>query len=491
MREKIQIALIVLLGLILRLLYVQQRGIWYDDAFSILLAKQSLAQIISGTAADTMPPLYYFLLHFWMMVSMKIVWIRLLNLVIFYGVLGFAYQITKHIVSSKAGLIAIFLLSISPFLIYHTQEVRMYMLLAFCQVGYFYYFIRWIDSEQPEKKVYVFGMILFATGALYSHNLAIFGLVIPGIYLLVKRQISQTMHWIVTIIGSLLLFTPWLVLVPGQIEKIQTAFWTPRPGILQIIQSIYSLLSFIPQPSPWIMISGVLSFQILALVLWIGIKRRHQIKHFLLIIFGMIFIPMVLFVVSYLMRPVYVARGFILSLLMFYIFTAIICWINWGGGIEKIILGLFIILSAISLPFQYNFDLFPRSPFAAACTYLTDEINQAIDTNVVLHDNKLSAFPCFVYEPEFPQLFLGDESGSHNDTYAFASQQAMNLYPIENIEQAVSGRDEVYFVVFVRAIDEYAEQGDGNHPALVYLSEAFTQKDIKYFNDLAIYHYAK
>ena len=58
-----------LLALALRLIGIASREIQYDDAFSIFLARQNLPNIIRGTAADTMPPLYYFLLHYWQLIS--------------------------------------------------------------------------------------------------------------------------------------------------------------------------------------------------------------------------------------------------------------------------------------------------------------------------------------------------------------------------------------------------------------------------------------
>jgi hypothetical protein len=52
-------------GLILRLPGLETRPIWYDEAFSILLAARPFGQVVSGTAADTMPPLYYAMLGLW------------------------------------------------------------------------------------------------------------------------------------------------------------------------------------------------------------------------------------------------------------------------------------------------------------------------------------------------------------------------------------------------------------------------------------------
>ncbi len=253
---------LISLAVFLRVLMINQRGIWYDDAFSILLAKQPIAQILTGTAADTMPPLYYFLLHFWMKISTQLAWIRNLNLVISLLTFAYVYALVKRLSGKTAGLLAVFFCAISPFLIYHSQEIRMYMLLALFQVAYLNYFIRWFHNDSKFAWV---GLILSGAGALYSHNLAVFGLLIPGVVLLLQRNWHALWRWLKLFILSLILFFPWLVYVPGQIEKIQNAFWTPRPGVLEVVQSIYSLFSFLPQPFPWVMITGVLCFQLLGL----------------------------------------------------------------------------------------------------------------------------------------------------------------------------------------------------------------------------------
>ena len=73
---------IFLLGFILRVLFINSREIAYDDSFSYFLARQSFSEIIKGTAADTMPPLYYFLLHIWMQISNELWFLRLLNVMI-------------------------------------------------------------------------------------------------------------------------------------------------------------------------------------------------------------------------------------------------------------------------------------------------------------------------------------------------------------------------------------------------------------------------
>src|SRR5664279_3541691 len=98
--------LILMLAVVIRCLGLVTRGIQYDDAFSIFLAQRSLPEIVSGTAADTMPPLYYFLLHFWLQISQSVLWLRLLSILFSLGIIIFLYLLIKELFGRGAGLCA-------------------------------------------------------------------------------------------------------------------------------------------------------------------------------------------------------------------------------------------------------------------------------------------------------------------------------------------------------------------------------------------------
>lgn len=59
-KQRFILAGIVILAAILRCIFINTRNIQYDDAFSYFLARASIENIIQGTAADTMPPLFTF-----------------------------------------------------------------------------------------------------------------------------------------------------------------------------------------------------------------------------------------------------------------------------------------------------------------------------------------------------------------------------------------------------------------------------------------------
>ncbi|TLN08168.1 hypothetical protein FDZ74_12360, partial [bacterium] len=414
----------------------------YDDAFSYFLAVRSLPEIVQGTAADTMPPLYYFLLHFWLSISRELWFLRLLSVLLTLVSGGLLYALVSELAGVKAGLWAALFAAVSPMQIYHAQDLRMYALLELCLLGYALCLVKAWKSEQQDARIgygWWAGAILFGAAAMYTHNLAIFGLIAPNVYLLLRRDWRRQGRLILAQLGIALLALPWLWMIPGQVEKVQRAFWTPRPGLVEIVQAILMWFINLPLSGAWMILGAVLSLQIFALALfelWRGRKAGWN-GAFLVAWAGVP--PLLLFAVSYLLRPVFVPRGFLVSSMAFYGLIGIVA--ARRGAVGKWLAGTVVVAAILTLPFFYSYAEFPRSPFRAATQYL-EQRWQAND--VILHDNKLSFFPSHYFAPELSQQFLADEAGSHNDTYALASQQAMQLFPQDSLAAAVGDARVVY-----------------------------------------------
>ncbi len=479
--------LILVLAALLRCIGIATRSINYDDAFSFFLSQQSLSEIVRGTAADTMPPLYYFLLHIWMLVSRELWWLRLLSVLLSLGMVLWTYAWVARLAGSKAGLWAAAFTAVSPFQIYHAQDLRMYALLGLSQLGYFWFFTRIWQSEKTRRWDWA-GLILCGTAAMYSHNLAIFGLATADLFLLLRREWKKLWALMAAqaVIGALAL--PWLWMVPGQVEKIQRAFWTPRPGLADIIQAILVFNVHLPLEGAWMMAALGLSMLVFVLTLyetWLARKKGAGAGMLVMIFLGL---PALLFVVSYIIRPVFVPRGFILASLAYYGLIGAAAAGRWRQGIGKVLAGAFIFAAVMSLPFFYRFESFPRSPFKAAAQALL-AFSQPDD--VIVHDNKLSQFPMHYFAPNLPQKFIADEPGSFNDTYALASQQAMKLFPDPDLQTAVGEAESVFFVTFRVTIAEYQAMGAGQHPALAWLEKTYQLAGQETYGDLEIYHYTK
>ena len=123
--------IILLLATALRFHQLEAQSFWNDEGNSARLSERSIPLIIEGTASDIHPPLYYLLLRGWRELVGETEF-GLRSLSAFAGVLLVAETLRLgRFVSQRPAvwLMAGGLTTVSPPLIYYSQETRMYMLL--------------------------------------------------------------------------------------------------------------------------------------------------------------------------------------------------------------------------------------------------------------------------------------------------------------------------------------------------------------------------
>lgn len=475
----------IAVGLALRLPGVGSRAVWYDEAFSVLLAARPVGELLSGTAADTMPPGYYLALRVWASLASTIGFLRLLNVVLGVLLIGIVFLMAREAFDERAAMWAALLAAISPLLIYHAQELRMYTLLALSLAAYGHLAYRLTTGTRGHTWEWV-GLIAAGAAALYTHNLAVFSMVAPNVYLATRRAWRDLGRLALAQLGMVVVFLPWLVVVPGQVAKIQAAFWTPRPGALEIVQAVMGLHAALPLPQAWIPLGLTASVLAFAGTIYLVVRqgRSNPAAGYLL---TLVFVPPgLLFLASYLMRPLFVPRAFLLSLVAYMVLAGWVIASARPRFLGWIVAAAFFIAAAVGLPAQFAHNTFPRSPFDEAADFLEADTQSG---DLVLHDNKLSFFPMHVYAPDLPQAFLPDEPGSHNDTLAAATQRALDLYPVEAMESVTDDVRRVRYVVFDRALEEYAARPEGQPPGLAWLRANATPVEETAFNDLRIYDF--
>lgn len=107
------------------------QSVWFDEAYSILVARHAPAEIIGLAAADTHPPAYYLVLHAW-----AGVWgwgefaLRSLS-VLAYGLsLLLAGVLVRRMFGTRAAVLTSIFLLFAPLLMRYGFEIRMYSLAS-------------------------------------------------------------------------------------------------------------------------------------------------------------------------------------------------------------------------------------------------------------------------------------------------------------------------------------------------------------------------
>lgn len=201
------IYLILFLGTVLRLFNLSQ-SLWLDEAIGAMVVKNmSFIDILTKfSIADNHPPLYYLLLKFWTNIfGYSEISLRMPSVLFGVGVVFLTYLIAKQF-TVHSSLFTAILVSTSPFLIYYSQEARMYMMAGFFATLSVYAFLN--------KRFVLFSLAI--TILSFTDYVPVFLLPIFIIYSIYKNQdITKTLlaHIPLLIIG---LF--WLPLFLKQME---------------------------------------------------------------------------------------------------------------------------------------------------------------------------------------------------------------------------------------------------------------------------------
>lgn len=195
---------ITLIGFLIRLVDLGTKSFWFDEAFSFFIAKQPLPQLIIATASDNHPPLYYLLLHFWMVFGTSEATLRLLSLI--FGILAIIGIFhLGSIYSKKIGLISSLILAVSPLQVYYSQESRMYSLAILLSILCFYFFLRF-DQNLKSKVFFTISLIL----GLYTHYFFILSLVTFNIFYVYQKRRLKT--WLISMSVIFLSYLPWIII---------------------------------------------------------------------------------------------------------------------------------------------------------------------------------------------------------------------------------------------------------------------------------------
>jgi len=522
-RERVTLVAILLLALVLRLIKLGSRNLWYDEAFAVLYAEKSFSAILYGTitqvggaAADVHPLLYYFFLHLWMgLFGQSPFFVRLPSVIFGLASIVLAFSIGRRLFDSGAGLLAAVLIAIAPFHINYSQENRMYSLLCLLSLLTVYFFVRcWKGGGYGNW----LGFIVAATLSLYTHNLAF--LVILALDLFVLGMVLSWIKgkkwgtpphlrpdgvircWrllrplIVSHLAFGLLFSPWLTVVFSQFGKIRQAYWVPPPGLKELVQTlIFFHFDLLPtMPLGLVSVLLFISLLILVLTLYRVVRvggRDRQTEEGIYLLLTLTLSPVIVAFLISQFKSIYIIRGLLPAAAAYYILVAKILAeaqlpARFPKRVTWLLLSPVIVLLVISLAYHYTYAEFPRSPFDKAVTYLRENYQSG---DAIVHDNKLTFLPCHYYNRELPQAFMADPPGSGSDTLALPTQQALGLLASQTMEEAIAGSQRVWFVIFQRAFAEYEELGYPQPPHKAWLEERYRLVETVTFNDLNIYRY--
>jgi mannosyltransferase len=211
------IAVIVVAGVILR--FYTHSALWLDEALTVDISRLPLASIPGALKRDGAPPLFYFLLHFWMGIfGDSDLATRSLSGVIGVATLPVAWLAGNRLGGRLVGGTAVVLLASAPFAVYYSTEARMYALIILLTgLG----FLALSRALAAPRRGNLIAIAVVTAALLYTQYWSLYLVATVAIWLLLSAWTSRRkapespdwkrpLHAVVAMGAGGLLFVPWL-----------------------------------------------------------------------------------------------------------------------------------------------------------------------------------------------------------------------------------------------------------------------------------------
>lgn len=289
-----------------------QQSVWFDEAYSVMVAKQPVGEILRLSALDTHPPLYYLVLHAWMaLFGTGEAAIRSLSVIGYAGTIISAVWIMRRWFGARAAWITLALAVVSPLIMRYGFEVRMYALASF--IGVAATGVLFIARERKASKWWVLYAVLVAVGTATLYNL-VYVWVTHLIWQIVvdkkEKRLSLKASWIWSYGLSIALFAPLLPAFYSQLHNGALAAIS-EPMTLENILGIVTF-NTVYQPAwelnAWISLVVIaVLLSLIALVVY-GWRQIAKLRPEAWLLGMYLLVPIILLTLVSLIRPLYVER---------------------------------------------------------------------------------------------------------------------------------------------------------------------------------------
>ncbi len=229
---------VVAAGVVLR--FIAPNGLWLDEALSVNISRLPLQQIPGALVQDGSPPLYYLMLHYWMLAfGQGEVAVRALSGISSVVTLPFLWAAGKRVGGRPAAWAALLLGASSPWAIYYGTDTRMYSLMALEALLWYLAIRRAVELPSRGRLICV---LVLTAALMYTHYWDLYlvgigaswalwravvearrGVVPPGAYPRAARKVLLAM------VGGGVLWLPWSPVFIFQALHTGTP-WTSPPG---------------------------------------------------------------------------------------------------------------------------------------------------------------------------------------------------------------------------------------------------------------------
>lgn len=218
--EPYWLALCLLIGICLRWFRLEAQSLWADEGVQYFIASApTLDAFWERVAHRTFhPPLSYFISHMFLRIHDSDFFLRLPSVLFGMGSILLAYWLVRKLTSVSVALVTMWLLAISPFHVWYSQEARMYAPLLFVALLSTLCFMWAVET----KRWYWWGCYVCTLAAgMYIHVFMVLQIMVHGLWLLFWFRHAWLAYFGTGLLTAVLAFPvirPWVMFVSPRIS---------------------------------------------------------------------------------------------------------------------------------------------------------------------------------------------------------------------------------------------------------------------------------
>jgi len=314
-----------------------KQSVWFDEGYSILLAKSSVSDLLSLTAVDAHPPLYYLILKGWASIfGYSEFALRALSTTLGALALGVMSLLIKKVFSKPAAVVSLPFIFLAPFLMRYNFEIRMYSLVSLLVVLATYTMLKAKESGKTSDWLTYGFLISVGVYTLYMSALVWGAHAFYLIYSSIRnKQPLFKQKFILAYSFAFLLFLPYVPTMISQFQHSALPSITSEVGF----EELSTILSFGMLYQPIWQVSALMSIPLFiflaALIKQISAnfsfakpKERENLSLMLAIFLG----PIAFLALISLIRPYFLERYLVHYIIFAYALIGVTLDSAWRRG---------------------------------------------------------------------------------------------------------------------------------------------------------------
>ncbi len=461
--------------ILLSYFFFMSQSLRLDESQSLWQTSRNVLDIFSIVAGDVHVPLFHILLHFWILLFGETVQIaRGMSLFFFLLSIPALYVLGKYAYDRTVGLFAALLFSISPFMNWYGNEIRMYTLFTFCVILNHFFFLHIFKANLSKvtpqnrkiKDSMWVGYTLTAVVGVFSHYFFFLILASQLVFYFLRRDLfsSGTLQRLgvaaAVVLGTI---APWGWYV---LHKGQAAFQEPTLGTPTTVNLFSSVAQFMFGFQSDKINTFFLSLWPVSVIFGLfalrrGQKMQPETEYFLVAVVVPFFLA---FFGSFILAPIFVSRYLIFTVPPLYLLISKVCS-NYSPRmattLRYVLVGVMICTLLIEIA---NSQAPVKENYKDAAQYLT---THATVQDVIVLSAPFTIYPIQYYYrgavpvktlPEWNQYAYGPIPSFNESTLPAqateVADKSQNLYLLLSYDQGYENKIRVYFDTHYQRTDQ-------------------------------------